>query len=796
MDNNFVWFAILMVILGSLLSFILIPPQPPANLKAISVSSSEVILQWEGSQGNFSIYRSTDKENFSKIGETSSHEYSDKTVIPATTYYYMVRAKSFFVESANSNIVSVFVPEKTFAPILKIESTSMNSIKLSWTESSNASFFELYRATNPSGKFVKVEKFPATLNEFEDKNLQENTTYYYKLEAFIKGQKLFSKVVSSKTRYEIKGYVKDEKGNGIKNVNLFLFLNGENLKTTTNDEGFWSFKDVYGNVTIKASASRYSISPNEVPCDGPKTITFTATFIDNPPNTPLLLAPLNKQKIQDVKEVLLKWKDSDPDEDPLVYDIYFGKEKNPPLLLSNYTSTSYKLEKIDYASKYYWKVVAKDPFGKSSSSQIWSFTTGTYSLSGKVLYKGSGLKGVEIRFGDGTSVLTDQNGYWIKKGLSKIATVTPFMKGWSFKPSSLVLDQNSTNVNFSAAPVSKEIKWEVTIGPIYLSSAAIGKNGNIYIGSLDGNLYSVNNNGRILWNFPTNRWIRTSPAIGKDGTIYLASDNGNLYALNPDGKVKWSFSIGSYIISSPCVDKNGEIYLGAENGYLYAFTSKGMLDWVLKLGEKIQSSPSIERNGSIYVGSSDGYFYRITQDGKILWKRKLGNSIFSSPAIDKDGGIYVSTEDGKIYHITSEGTVLWSVNLKEHVYSSPAVSEDGTVYICTTNGTVYAVKNKSIKWTYKASGRIISTPLVGINGKIYFGTENGILYVLNSNGMLDWKLKLKGSIYSSPSISKDGSLYIATLNSKLYAIQTKCFGISDKPWPKFKLDASNSSSLH
>ncbi len=36
---------------------------------------------------------------------------------------------------------------------------------------------------------------------------------------------------------------------------------------------------------------------------------------------------------------------------------------------------------LDYNTKYYWKVVAKDPGGKTATSNIWSFTTKTASLT-------------------------------------------------------------------------------------------------------------------------------------------------------------------------------------------------------------------------------------------------------------------------------------------------------------------------------------------------------------------------------------------------------------------------------
>ena len=38
--------------------------------------------------------------------------------------------------------------------------------------------------------------------------------------------------------------------------------------------------------------------------------------------------------------------------------------------------------------------------------------------------------------------------------------------------------------------------------------------------------------------------MHSSPAIGRDGTIYVGSLDNSLYAINPDGSQKWEFETG------------------------------------------------------------------------------------------------------------------------------------------------------------------------------------------------------------------------------------------------------------
>ncbi len=73
--------------------------------------------------------------------------------------------------------------------------------------------------------------------------------------------------------------------------------------------------------------------------------------------------------------VNLTWTGTDPDGDPLTYDVYMSTI-NPPLkLIDNQSSSSFHPGTLSYQTTYYWKIDAWDSFGGSSSSPVWSFTT-------------------------------------------------------------------------------------------------------------------------------------------------------------------------------------------------------------------------------------------------------------------------------------------------------------------------------------------------------------------------------------------------------------------------------------
>ncbi len=54
-----------------------------------------------------------------------------------------------------------------------------------------------------------------------------------------------------------------------------------------------------------------------------------------------------------------------------------------------------------------------------------------------------------------------------------------------------------------------------------MSNPSVGADGNVYIGTLDDNLYSISSSGALTWKFATAAGIQSSPAVGPDGTVYL-----------------------------------------------------------------------------------------------------------------------------------------------------------------------------------------------------------------------------------------------------------------------------------
>ena len=95
---------------------------------------------------------------------------------------------------------------------------------------------------------------------------------------------------------------------------------------------------------------------------------------NDPPSQPANPTPGNGAINQNTNTTL-SWTCSDPNGDPLTYDIYLGTTNNPSLVSSSQSNTSYDPGQLNENTTYYWKTVAKDNQGGTTSGPVWSFST-------------------------------------------------------------------------------------------------------------------------------------------------------------------------------------------------------------------------------------------------------------------------------------------------------------------------------------------------------------------------------------------------------------------------------------
>jgi hypothetical protein len=105
------------------------------------------------------------------------------------------------------------------------------------------------------------------------------------------------------------------------------------------------------------------------------TQSFTITSTNQPPYQPSNPDPYDGESNVDGDHDL-SWTGGDPDpEDTVTYDVYFGDTSPPPQVSWNQTDSTYEPGTMEYETQYFWKIVAWDNHGASSTGPLWSFTT-------------------------------------------------------------------------------------------------------------------------------------------------------------------------------------------------------------------------------------------------------------------------------------------------------------------------------------------------------------------------------------------------------------------------------------
>ena len=175
---------------------ILLYPNAPTDLVAEGVSSSEVNLSWNDNAINESSYivewQLKGALFFSKIATLSANtrEYTDTGLNPITTYNYRVYATNSFGKSDYSNIseATTFIKLIQLYPNMPInlalEDATINSIEISWTDtSSNETGFKIEREQG-NGAFKEIGTVGENITIFEDTGLSSNMEYTYRIRAY------------------------------------------------------------------------------------------------------------------------------------------------------------------------------------------------------------------------------------------------------------------------------------------------------------------------------------------------------------------------------------------------------------------------------------------------------------------------------------------------------------------------------------------------------------------------------------------------------------------------------------
>ncbi|MBL8878304.1 MAG: hypothetical protein JNG88_04210, partial [Phycisphaerales bacterium] len=160
-------------------------PGVPSGVSATDgTSCSEVTVTWTAVSGatSYQVYRNTTNNSgtATQIGTPAASPFSDTTATPGTTYFYWVRAVNVCGTSGFSTSNSGFRAASPVAPtgVSATDGTSCSFTRISWTASSGATGYEIWRNTvNNSGTATMIGT--DTASPFDDTTGTGGVVYFY-----------------------------------------------------------------------------------------------------------------------------------------------------------------------------------------------------------------------------------------------------------------------------------------------------------------------------------------------------------------------------------------------------------------------------------------------------------------------------------------------------------------------------------------------------------------------------------------------------------------------------------------
>ncbi|MDP2710074.1 MAG: PQQ-binding-like beta-propeller repeat protein [Solirubrobacteraceae bacterium] len=196
------------------------------------------------------------------------------------------------------------------------------------------------------------------------------------------------------------------------------------------------------------------------------------------------------------------------------------------------------------------------------------------------------------------------------------------------------------------------VRWR-SKAPGAVKGALALDNNKLYFGDYAGQVHAIRrSNGAKVWSVsPGDGRLGLggggnfySSAAVRYGRVYIGSTNGDVYSLSSaDGKLAWRRSTGGFVYASPAVGQvrggRPTVYVGSYDGKFYALDARtGTPRWVRSLGTKISGAAAIIGD-LVFVSDLDK---RTTwalgaRTGRTVWKTRRGGF---QPAISDGRRIY------------------------------------------------------------------------------------------------------------------------------------------------------------
>lgn len=330
------------------------------------------------------------------------------------------------------------------------------------------------------------------------------------------------------------------------------------------------------------------------------------------------------------------------------------------------------------------------------------------------------------------------------------------------------------------------VRWSVATEQPIFSSPALSNRGRLFVGSLDGALYSVTVDGELRWKRKLGRRIFASPALTPRGVV-VGTDDDAVHMLDAEtGEPRWRFDLGpcpreqGFGPDSVQCDADSSVLVAPDDSLLfggdrlYRLGLDGKQRGRTELPGHAFSSPTMGPDGSVYIGTQGNVALALTAAGTLKWQLPARYHFDSTAALVDEQTVVIGADSGLVYALsTADGAVKWKRRTYRPVRSSPAVDRrTGTVIIGSDSGRVHALdaRDGAVRWRFETGGPVRSSPVVDPDGRVVFGSQDNHVYALDDAGALLWRVELGGDVDSSVAVGSRG-LYVGCDDGNLYGIR-------------------------
>ncbi len=334
-------------------------------------------------------------------------------------------------------------------------------------------------------------------------------------------------------------------------------------------------------------------------------------------------------------------------------------------------------------------------------------------------------------------------------------------------------DARASGIAVSSLPKSLAVVWKFEVPESAFGGAAAIRDGSVYVGDLDGGLYSLSlEDGTEQWRHKVEIGFPAAPAVDR-GRVYIGDYDGIFHCVDAvTGRPLWTFTTNAQIDSSANFFGPNVVF-GSQDATLYCLNAaSGELVWKHEINDQIRCSPSIAEVQALVAGC-DAKLHVIGLDqGDGVRAIEIDGPTGVTPAVEGDQAFF-GTESGTVYAVNwRTGEVVWQVEGEKPlpIRASPAVGQ-GILVVAGHNKTVtgFDAKSGAILWKFVTRRRLESSPVL-VGSRVLVGGTDGRLYDLalaTGEKLADYELG--GSLTASPAVAAE-RLVIANDRGVVYCL--------------------------